>query len=202
MRIEVNPEHPEPRKIQKAVDALKQGEVIVYPTDTVYGICCGLGHKRAVDRIFHLTGKDESQLLTFVCADLSDISHYAVVENAAYRLLKRALPGPYTFILPATREVPRMLLSKRKTVGIRVPNHPVAQALTRGLGTPLLSTSASYRGEEILNDPAEIVARFKGIELVLDAGFCGVVPSTVVDLTDGEPVVIREGAGPVHGVIF
>lgn len=201
MRIEVNPQHPEPRKIQRAVDALKQGEVIVYPTDTVYGIGCGLGHKRAVDRIFHLTGKDESQPLTFVCADLSDIAKYAVVDNTHYRLVKRLLPGPYTFILPATKEVPRMLLSKRKTVGIRVPDHPVSLALTKALGTPIISTSASYRGEETLNDPAEIVQRFKGIELVLDAGYCGVVSSTVVDLTEAEPVIVREGAGPVDGVI-
>ncbi|MFT3922347.1 MAG: L-threonylcarbamoyladenylate synthase [Myxococcales bacterium] len=201
MRIEVNPQYPEPRKIQRAVDALNQGEVIVYPTDTVYGIGCALGHKRAVDRIFHLTGKDESQPLTFVCTDLSDIAKYAVVENTHYRLVKRLLPGPYTFILPATREVPRMLLSKRKTVGIRVPDHPVALALTKALGTPILSTSASYRGEETLHDPAEIVQRFKGIELVLDAGACGVVSSTVVDLTGSEPVIVREGAGPVDGVI-
>ncbi len=201
MRIEVNPQHPEPRKIQRAVDALQQGEVIVYPTDTVYGIGCALGHKRAVDRIFHLTGKNETQPLTLVCTDLSDIAKYAVVENTHYRLVKRLLPGPYTFILPATREVPRMLLSKRKTVGIRVPDHPVALALTRALGAPVLSTSASYKGEETLNDPAEIVQRFKGIELVLDAGFCGVVSSTVVDLTGTEPVIVREGAGPVDGVI-
>jgi tRNA threonylcarbamoyl adenosine modification protein (Sua5/YciO/YrdC/YwlC family) len=201
MRIEVNPQHPEPRKIQKAVDALQQGEVIVYPTDTVYGIGCGLGHKRAVDRIYHLTGKDESQLLTIVCTDLSDIAKYAVVDNTHYRLVKRLLPGPYTFILPATKEVPRMLLSKRKTVGIRVPDHAVALALIKALGTPIISTSASYRGEETLNDPAEIVQRFKGIELVLDAGYCGVVSSTVVDLTGTEPVIVREGAGPVDGVI-
>lgn len=201
MQLEINPRHPEPRKIQRAAQALQQGEVIVYPTDTVYGMGCGLGHKRAVDRIYHLTNKDESQLLTLVCADLSDIARYAVVENAQYRLLKRLLPGPYTFILPATREAPKMLVSKRKTVGIRVPGHPVTHALVAALGTPLISTSASYSGEEPLNDPSEIVARFKGIELVLDAGYCGVVPSTVVDLTGPEPVVVREGAGPIDAVL-
>jgi tRNA threonylcarbamoyl adenosine modification protein (Sua5/YciO/YrdC/YwlC family) len=200
MRIEINPQHPEPRKIQRAVEALQKGEVIAYPTDTVYGIGCGLTQKRAIDRIYHLTGKDESQPLTFVCADLSDIARYAVIENAQYRLLKRLLPGPYTFVLPATREVPRMLLTKRKTVGIRVPDHAVSLALTKALGTPVISTSASYRGEDTLNDPAEIVARFKGIELVLDAGYCGVVSSTVVDLTGPEPVIVREGAGPVDAV--
>jgi tRNA threonylcarbamoyl adenosine modification protein (Sua5/YciO/YrdC/YwlC family) len=201
VQLEVNPQHPEPRKIQRAASALEQGEVIVYPTDTVYGIGCGLGHKRAVDRIYHLTGKDESHMLTLVCADLSGISRYAVVENVYYRLLKRLLPGPYTFVLPATREVPRMLLNKQKTVGIRVPKHAVAKALVEALGTPIISTSASYRGEEPLNDPSEIVARFKGIELVLDAGYCGVVSSTVVDLTGPEPVVVREGAGPIDAIL-
>jgi len=201
MQIEINPQHPEPRKIQRAVEALKLGEVIVYPTDTVYGIGCALGNKRAVDRIFHLTGKDESQPLTFVCADLSDIAKYAVVENHHYRMLKRLLPGPYTFVLPATREVPRTLLSKRKTVGIRVPNHPVALALARALEVPIISTSASHQGEDPLNDPAEIVSRFKGIELVLDAGYCGIVSSTVVDLTGPEPVIAREGAGPIDDIL-
>jgi tRNA threonylcarbamoyl adenosine modification protein (Sua5/YciO/YrdC/YwlC family) len=201
MRIEINPRHPEPRKLQRAADAMRQGEVIVYPTDTVYGIGCALNQKRAIDRIYHLTGKDEAQPLTFVCTDLSDIARYAVVENPQYRLLKRLLPGPYTFVLPATKEVPRMLLSKRKTIGIRVPEHPVAIELTKLLGTPIVSTSASYRGEEPLGDPAEIVARFKGIELVLDAGYCGIIPSTVVDLTGSEPAVLREGAGPVDAIL-
>lgn len=200
MRIEVNPQHPEPRKIQRAADALNAGDVIVYPTDSVYAIGCALGHKRSIDRIYHLTGKNESQPLALVCTDLSDIAKYAVVENTHYRLLKRLLPGPYTFVLPATREVPRMLLSKQKTVGIRVPDHPVALALTKAVGLPIVSTSASYRGEDPLNDPADIVTRFKGIEIVLDAGFCGVVPSTVVDLTGREPVIVREGAGPVDAI--
>jgi tRNA threonylcarbamoyl adenosine modification protein (Sua5/YciO/YrdC/YwlC family) len=201
MRLEINAQHPEPRKIQRAITALGQGEVIVYPTDTVYGMGCALGQKRSVDRIYHLTGKEETQLLTLICADLSDLARYAVVENPQYRLLKRLLPGPYTFVLPATKEVPRMLLSKRRTIGLRVPSHPVPQALVTALGVPLISTSASYRGEEPLADPADIVQRFKGIELVLDAGFCGVIPSTIVDLTGGEPVIVREGAGPVDAVL-
>lgn len=201
MRLEINAQHPEPRKIQRAAALLAEGDVIVYPTDTVYGIGCGLSHKRAIDRIYHLTGKDESQPLTMVCADLSGIARYAVVDNVHYRLLRRLLPGPYTFILPATREVPRILLSKRKTIGLRIPKHPVAHALVEALGTPIISTSASYRGEEPLHDPADIVARFKGIELLLDTGAGGIVPSTVVDLTGGEPVVIREGAGPTDVIL-
>lgn len=197
MLLEVNAMHPEPRKIQRAVQALSQGEVIGYPTDTVYAIGCSLDAKRAIDRIYHLTGKDESQPLTLMCADLSGIARYAVVENPQYRLLKRLLPGAYTFILPATKEVPRMLLSKRKTIGIRVPDHAVAQALIAGLGVPLISTSATHRGEDPVNDAADVVARFKGIELVLDAGYTSLVPSTIVDLTGPLPVVVREGAGPI-----
>jgi tRNA threonylcarbamoyl adenosine modification protein (Sua5/YciO/YrdC/YwlC family) len=200
MRLEVNALHPEPRKIQRAVELLRQGEVIVYPTDTVYGMGCAMGEKRAIDRIYHLTGKDEHQLLTLVCSDLSDLAKYAVVENPQYRLLKRLLPGPYTFVLPATREVPRMLLGKRKTIGLRVPAHAVPQALIKALEAPLVSTSASYRGEEPLADPAEIVERFKGVELVLDAEFCGVVPSTIVDLTGPEPVIVREGLGAIDAI--
>ena len=156
-----------------------------------------MGEKRAVERIYQMTGKDEHQLLTLICADLSDIARYATIGNPQYRLLKRLLPGAYTFVLPATREVPRMLLSKRKTIGIRVPAHPVPCALTSALGAPLITTSASYRGEEPLVDPADIADRFKGIPLVLDGGFGGLVPSTVVDLTTGVPEVLREGAGAV-----
>lgn len=196
MRIEVNALHPEPRKIERAAKALADGEVIAYPTDTVYALGCSMLEKRAVDRLYHLTGKDEGQHLSLVCADLSNIARYAVVENRHYRLLKRILPGPYTFILNATKEVPRMLLSRRKTIGIRVPNHAVPLALVAAHGAPLISTSATHQGEEPLNDAGDVVARFKGVELVLDGGYTGLTPSTVVDLTGAEPLVVREGAGP------
>ena len=197
MRLEVNALHPEPRKIARAIEVLGKGEIIAYPTDTVYGIGCAMGQKRAIERIYQITGKDEHQLLTLLCSDLSDIARYAVIGNPQYRLLKRLLPGAYTFVLPATKEVPRMLLSKRKTIGIRVPAHAVPIALTAALGVPLITTSASYRGEEPLGDPAEIAERFKSIPLVLDAGYGGSVPSTVVDLTSGDPEVLRVGAGAV-----
>jgi tRNA threonylcarbamoyl adenosine modification protein (Sua5/YciO/YrdC/YwlC family) len=197
MRIEVNALHPEPRKVERAAKALADGEVIAYPTDTVYALGCSMLERRAIDRIYYLTGKDESQQLSLVCADLSNIARYAVVENRHYRLLKRILPGPYTFILNATKEVPRMLLSKRKTIGIRVPAHAVPLALVAAHGAPMISTSATHRGEDPLNDAGDVVARFKGVELVLDGGYTGLTPSTVVDLTGAEPVVVREGAGPI-----
>lgn len=199
MRLSVYAEHPEPRKIQKAVETLEAGGVIAYPTDTVYGIGCDLTNRAAVDRIYKMKRMREDQLLAFLVPDLSEISKYAVVDNATYRTLKRAVPGPFCFILPATREVPRMLMSKRKTIGIRVPDHPVAQELVRGLGRPLLNSSAAWEGEQ-LQDPEDIAERFKQLDMILDAGIGGVLPSTVVDLTSGEAVLQRQGIGQIEGL--
>jgi tRNA threonylcarbamoyl adenosine modification protein (Sua5/YciO/YrdC/YwlC family) len=197
----INPQHPEPRKIARAVDLLNKGEIIGYPTDTVYGLGCDLMNKQAIDRIYQVKGMRKEQNLAFICPDLSDIARYAIVENQTYRLLKRFLPGPYTFILPATREVPKYVHLKQKTVGIRVPNHPVALALVRALGRPLISTTAAPPGEEAIIDPWEIDARFPGLAMVLDAGTCGTVPTTVVDLSQGEVKIVREGAGSVDELV-
>jgi tRNA threonylcarbamoyl adenosine modification protein (Sua5/YciO/YrdC/YwlC family) len=198
MLIEINPDHPEPRKIQRAVDALERGEVIGYPTDTVYGLGCDLLNKKAVDRLYQIKGMDRARQLAFICPDLSDIARYAIVENPTYRIMKRLLPGPYCFILEATREVPRLIQSKRKTVGIRIPNHEVILAVARGLGRPVISTTANLPGEDdALIDPDEIDDRFPGLALILDAGAGGKTPTTVVDLTSSPPTIIREGAGPI-----
>ncbi len=200
MRLPVNPEHPEPRKIERAVEALRHGEVIAYPTDTVYGIGCDIHQKKAVDAVYAIKGMPRDQPLAFLCPDLSDIARYAIVDNHTYRILKRGTPGPFTFVLEATREVPKILMMKRKTVGIRVPAHPVAQALLSALGNPIVSTSASYSGET-LNDPDEIDDRFRRLALVVDAGWGGLEPSTVVDLTRGEPEVLRRGVGDPEAVL-
>jgi tRNA threonylcarbamoyl adenosine modification protein (Sua5/YciO/YrdC/YwlC family) len=200
MRIPINPEHPEPRKIARAVEALQRGGVIAYPTDTVYGIGCDILQKKAVDRVYQIKWMERKQPLAFLCPDLSDIARFAIVDNQTYRILKRGTPGPYTFILQATREVPKILMMKRKTVGIRVPKDPVAQALVRALGNPIVSTSASWEGQ-VLNDPDEIDDRFRGLDLVLDAGWGGIDTSTVIDLSGDEPVVVREGIGPVEDVL-
>jgi tRNA threonylcarbamoyl adenosine modification protein (Sua5/YciO/YrdC/YwlC family) len=199
MRIEVNAEHPEPRKIRHAVEDLRRGGVIAYPTDTVYGLGCDIFEKKALDRLYRIKPMPKDHPVAFVCPDLSDIARYAQVDDRAYRLMKRLLPGPYCFILPATREVPRVLMMKRKQVGIRVPAHPVAQALVRELGHPIVSTSATVDGD-VLHDPAEIAAQFKGLDRILDVGAGGFDPSTVIDLTGDDPVVTREGAGPVDFV--
>jgi len=196
MLLHVNAKHPEPRKIAQAVTALERGSVIAYPTDSVYGLGCDLLSKQGIEALYRMKGMRSDQLLSFVCPDLSDIARYAIVSDAAYRVMRRLLPGPYTFILPATKEVPRTLRMKRKTVGVRIPSHPVTLALTSALGRPIVSTSASL-DSEFLIDPREIEERFHELALVLDAEGVGLTPSTVIDLSGDEPVLVREGAGPV-----
>ena len=197
MLLPVNPDHPEPRKVRRAVDALERGEVIAYPTDTVYAIGCDLFSKKAIDRIYQLKQLPKAHKLTFICPDLGDIARYAIVDNAQYRLLRRVLPGPYTFVLEATREVPKIVQSKRKTVGIRVPDSAVVQAIVRELGRPVITSSAVLPGEEPFIDPGEIDDRFRGLAMVLDSGAGGLEATTVVDLTSGEIEIVREGAGSV-----
>jgi tRNA threonylcarbamoyl adenosine modification protein (Sua5/YciO/YrdC/YwlC family) len=193
----MNPDHPEPRKVARVVDMLQKGGVIAYPTDTVYGLGCDLMNKGAIERLYQIKGMSRDQSLAFICPDLSDISRYAIVENPQYRVLKRCLPGPYTFILTATREVPKIVHMKQKTVGIRVPNHPVPIAICRELGRPLISTTAARPGEKPMVDPWELSETFPGLDVVIDAGECGEVPTTVVDLSAGDVHVVREGAGPL-----
>lgn len=197
MILSVNTDHPEPRKMRRVVEALEAGEVIAYPTDTVYGLGCDLTNKKAVDRLYQIKGMDRSHQLAFICPDLGDIAHYAIVENHHYRILRHYLPGPYTFILEATREVPKLIQSKRKTVGIRIPNSEVIRAITRELGRPVISTTAQRTGEDPHVDPHEIDVAFKGLGLVLDGGAGGMVPTTIIDITQVPPVIVREGAGDV-----
>ena len=201
MLLDINVEHPEPRKIQRAVEVLEKGGLIAYPTDTVYGLGCDLMNKSAIERLYQVKGMQKNKNLAFICHDLSDIAKYAVVDNSAYRMLRHYLPGPYCFILQATREVPKMVLTKQKTVGIRVPNHPVIIALTQALGRPIISTTAAHSGEEAMIDPTEIRDEFKGLDLVLDGGAGGVLPTTIVDLSEGQVVIVREGAGSLEGLV-
>ncbi len=199
--LEINPEHPEPRKVQRAVEVLERGGLLAYPTDTVYGLGCDLMNKGAVERLHQIKATPKGKSLAFICPDLSDIAKYAVVDNWAYRVLRRFLPGPYCFILPATREVPKMALSKQKTVGIRVPDHPVITAVARELGRPIISTTAAPEGEDAFVDPAELRDHFRVLDLVLDGGACGITPTTVVDLSNGAVEIVREGAGPIDDLV-
>jgi tRNA threonylcarbamoyl adenosine modification protein (Sua5/YciO/YrdC/YwlC family) len=198
-RFQVHPENPQLRLIRQATKLLQDGGLIVYPTDSSYALGCHLGDRAAAERIERLrqTGRDHN--FTLVCRDLSEIATYARVDNSTYRLLRSLTPGPYTFILPATREVPRRLQNpKRQTIGIRVPDHPVPAALLAELGEPLMSSTLLMPGDEVpLSDPDEIMQVLQGrIDLLIDSGHCGVEPSTVVDLTGDTPVVVRRGKGP------
>ena len=198
--LELRPKHPQLRLIRQAVDTVRQGGVIVYPTDSCYALGCALGDKGAMERIARIRQVDKAHNFTLVCRDLSEIARYARVDNWQYRLLKACTPGPYTFVLEATREVPRRLQNpKRRTIGIRVPEHPVPLLLLEQLGEPLMSSTLSLPGDEYpLTDAAEIHERLEhDIDLVLDGGNCGLEPTTVVDLSGTAPVVIRVGRGDV-----
>jgi tRNA threonylcarbamoyl adenosine modification protein (Sua5/YciO/YrdC/YwlC family) len=201
MLLQINPLHPEPRKIQRAVQALTAGEVIGYPTDTVYGLGCDIASKKAADRLYQIKGMDRTHPLAFICPDLSEIAKYAIVDNQIYRVLRRFLPGPYCFILEATREVPRLLQTKRKTIGIRIPNHEVIRRIVLELGRPVISTTAARADAEPHVDPREIDDDFRGLGLVVDSGAGGLVPTTVIDLTVQPPQIIREGAGSIEAFI-
>jgi tRNA threonylcarbamoyl adenosine modification protein (Sua5/YciO/YrdC/YwlC family) len=197
MVIEINPRSPEPRKIRRAVEALRDGEIIAYPTDTCYGLGCDLFNKKAIDRLYQIKGMPKSHPLSFVCRDIASIAKYAMLHNYEYGIVKDYLPGPYCFILNATREVPRIVQSARKHVGIRVPNHPVALALVEELGGPIISSTAA-RAEALPEvDPRELDQAFPGLALVLDGGPGGISPTTVVDLTGKTPIIVRAGAGDV-----
>ena len=195
---ELHPVNPELRYINKAIKVLREGGLIIYPTDTVYGIGCDIFNKQALDRVKEIKSNPDIKLLSFICPDLKDIAKYAKVSDYAYKTMKRLLPGPYTFILPAARQVPKKLWSKRKTVGIRIPDHNVALKIVEGLGNPIVSTSVTTRKGELLFDPLEIKSVFIfQIDLMLASGNLSGKPSTVIDLSQAEPVIVREGAGDI-----
>jgi len=204
----IHPDNPQSRLIRQAAAIVRAGGVIVYPTDSCYAFGCQLGDKSAMSRIRNIRHVDEQHHFSLVCRDLAEISHYAKVNNRQYRLLKASTPGSYTFILEATREVPRRLQHpKRSTIGLRIPDHPMVQALLAELGEPLLNSTLILPGEEFpLNDPGEIRERLEHqVELVIDGGSCGLVMTTVIDLTGGKPELVRYGRGSlvpfgmVHG---
>jgi len=196
--LEIDPSHPQPRVVERAVSVLSSGGLLAYPTDTYYGIGCDLFDKRAIERIYQLKQLPRSHELSFVCQDLAEISRYAIVDNAAYRVLRRKVPGPYTFILPATRLVPDLVLRRQKTVGIRIPDSPIALEIVKRLGHPLISTSAATPEGDALIDAKDIKEQLgHGLDLILDGGYKPSEPSSVIDLSGPEPVVIRAGKGDI-----
>lgn len=198
-RLPIHPIDPQNRHVKAAAEVLRSGGLVIYPTDSVYGLGCDLFNKKAVARIYQIKGNDKRKLLSFICPDLKGIAEYAYVSNPAYKIMRHLLPGPYTFILTATKQVPRILLENRKTVGIRVPDNPICQALLAEGNSPIISTSACLPGQAYLSDPDEIAETFvRTVDLFLDAGPGGLEPSTVVDLTGEEPVLVRQGKGPLR----
>lgn len=193
----IHPDNPQQRLINQAVEIIRNGGVVVYPTDSGYALGCAMGDKHAMDRIVAIRKLPENHNFTLVCSDLSELSIYALVNNQAYRLIKNNTPNPYTFILPATKELPRRLMTKRKTVGIRVPDNAIALALISALGEPILSCSLMLPETEMTeSDPDEIRDHLQNrVDLIIYGGYLGQQPTTVVDLTDDVPVIIREGSG-------
>lgn len=199
MRIEIHGTSLNERAVDQAVEVLRGGGLIIYPTDTVYGIGCDITQKSAIERIYRVKGMEKQKPLSFVCSDIKDISKYAKISTVNYRNLRRYLPGPYTFILPGTREVPKTLLSKQKTVGIRIPDHPMTLAIVEALGNPIISTSVNISSKSFASDPQEFSEYFEGqVDLILDSGPTWAELSSVIDMTDDDqPMVIREGQGDV-----
>jgi tRNA threonylcarbamoyl adenosine modification protein (Sua5/YciO/YrdC/YwlC family) len=196
MIFRINPSNPQKRLIDKAVTLLKEGGVIAYPTDTIYGFGCDMYNKKAIQRIYQIKKRDLQKPFSFICSDLKNISLYAQVTNLAYKIMKRCLPGPYTFILLGTKLVPKIMTTKRKTVGIRVPDNNICLSLVRTLGHPIISTSVGFSGQEVFSDPSLIEESFGSqIDLTIDGGVLANQPSTIISLINDEIEVIREGLG-------
>lgn len=198
MVLRINPQNPQPRLVRKVVEVLEAGGVIAYPTDTMYGFGCSLFNKKAIERIYQMKRSEKNRPFSFICADLKDISLYAKVSNYAYKTMRRLLPGPYTFILEGTKLVPKIMLTKRMTAGIRVPNNPICLSIVRELGHPIISTSAMRPNGEVYPDPAEMENDLGNVlDLVIDGGALVSEPSSVIDLTEDIPKVLRKGKGDV-----
>ena len=201
MLLQINQENPQERLISRAVEALERDGLIAYPTDTTYGLGCNIFNRRGVKNIYKIKQRDARKPFSFICADLSDVANYAQVSNFAFKIMKRHLPGPYTFVLDATRIVPASMITRQKTVGIRIPDDEIALSIVRQLGHPLVTTSANLTGESPLHDPAEIEAIMGHmLDMVVDGGIRFGDPSTVISLIDDRIEVLREGCGDISWI--
>lgn len=198
MRVIINPEEPDPDIVRRTVEILREGGVIAYPTDTIYGLGCDIFSKTGVQKIYRVKGRDFKKPLSFMCADIADISQYAQVSDYAYRVMKRCLPGPYTFILPAKHVVPKTFIPKQQTVGVRIPDNALCLALTKELGRPIITTSANISDQPSLTSADEIEKVFNhNLDLILDSGKLDNEPSTIVSLLEDTPKILRQGAGEI-----
>jgi len=198
MLLKIHPEHPQERYIAKVVECLKGGGVIAYPTDTTYGIGCSIFNKKGIERIYRLKQREHKKPFSFICPDLSEVARFARVSNMAFKIMKRYLPGPYTFVLDATRDVPDLLLTRQKTAGIRIPDNRICLDIVQQLGCPIVTTSANLSGEEPADDPFNIEDVFgKQLDMVVDGGILTSDVSSVISLVGDDPVVLREGIGDV-----
>jgi len=201
MLLSINPENPQPRLISQVVECLKQGGVIIYPTDTTYGIGCDIFNRKGVKKIFQIKQRDSRKPFSFICSDLAEISNYAQVSNFAFKIMKRHLPGAYTFVLEATKIVPDSLSTRQKTVGIRIPDSPICHAIVKELGHPLVTTSANISGEETPLDPHDIHQQLgKMVDFVIDGGISINEASTVISLVGDETEVLRKGSGDISWI--
>lgn len=198
MLLEINPDNPQPRLISKVVETLKNGGVVAYPTDTTYGIGCSIFSKKGIERIYLIKQRERKKPFSFICADLSEIARYAKVSNYAFKLLRRLLPGPYTFVLEANSVVPDLLLTKQRTVGIRIPDNQICLAIVKELGHPIVTTSANLSGEDPIGNPWQVETDMgKLLDIVVDGGDLTADVSSVVSLIGDVPEVLRKGVGDV-----
>lgn len=196
MLIKINPQNPQARLVKNVVDILKKGGIIAYPTDTYYGIGCDIMNKKAIEKIYQLKNRKTIKPFSFICSNLKNISDYAMVSNYAYKTMKRLLPGPYTFVLEGSKLVPKIMLTKRKTAGIRVPDNNICMAIVEELANPIISTSASLPDGNILHDPSLIHDHFGSrLDIVIDGGVVSGEPSSVISLIGDEPEILRRGSG-------
>jgi tRNA threonylcarbamoyl adenosine modification protein (Sua5/YciO/YrdC/YwlC family) len=202
MLITINNQNPQLRLVRRAVETLRDGGIVIYPTDTVYGMGCDLFNKRGIDKIYEIQRRDRKKPLSFVCADLKDISRYARVTDEAYKIMRRLLPGPYTFVLEASRIVPKTILPKRQTTGIRVPDNKICLALVTELGSPIISASVKDEDGELLSDPRIIEELFgRRVDMIIDGGIIAAKPSSVIGISEEGTEVFREGKGDVSAFL-
>jgi tRNA threonylcarbamoyl adenosine modification protein (Sua5/YciO/YrdC/YwlC family) len=196
--LNINQELPEGEKIEKVVKALKAGALIVYPTDTIYGLGCDIFNKEAIEKIYQFKGRERKKPLSIICADIKEVAKYCLIQDYAYRLMKKTLPGPFTFILKARNAMPKTFLSKNRTVGVRLPDNKICHELVEKLGDPIITTSLNVSGEKVLTNPNQLSKEAKNkIDIIIDSGILPDEPSTIVDLSGETPVILRRGKGDI-----